>query len=70
MRTYHIKFCERKKIFFGISLAIIAIGIIFNFIFGTSLDIQFTGGAVIRPAGRSGKHCEGCQWKRRYGSYP
>ena len=48
MRTYHIKFCERKKIFFGISLAIIAIGIIFNFIFGTSLDIQFTGGAVIR----------------------
>ena len=35
MRTYHIKFCERKKIFFGIS-------------FGTSLDIQFTGGAVIR----------------------
>ena len=48
MRTYHIKFCERKKIFFGISLTIIAIGIIFNFIFGTSLDIQFTGGAVIR----------------------
>lgn len=48
MRTYHIKFCERKKIFFGISLAIITIGIIFNFIFGTSLDIQFTGGAVIR----------------------
>lgn len=48
MRTYHIKFCERKKIFFGISLAVIAIGIIFNFIFGTSLDIQFTGGAVIR----------------------
>ena len=40
MRTYHIKFCERKKIFFGISLAIIAIGIIFNFIFGTSLDIS------------------------------
>lgn len=32
----------KEKIFLGISLAIIAIGIIFNFIFGTSLDIQFT----------------------------
>ena len=48
MRTYHIKFCERKKIFFGISLDIIAIGISFDFIYGTGLVIQITGAAVIR----------------------
>lgn len=37
-----------KKIFFGISLAVIIIGIICNFIFGTTLDIQFTGGATLK----------------------
>lgn len=36
-----------KKIFFGISLCIIAIGIVCNFIFGTTLDIQFSGGATL-----------------------
>lgn len=48
MRTFHIKFCEKKKIFFGISLAVLAIGLICNIFLGTKLDIQFTGGAVIR----------------------
>ena len=48
MRTFHIKFCEKKKIFFGISLAILVIGVICNIFLGTKLDIQFTGGAVIR----------------------
>lgn len=48
MKTFHIKFCEKKKIFFGISLAVLAIGLIFNIFFGTKLDIQFTGGAVIK----------------------
>lgn len=42
-----IDFVGKKKIFFGISIAIIVIGIIFNFIFGTRLDIQFTGGATL-----------------------
>lgn len=42
-----IKFIDHKKIFFGISLAIILIGIVCNFIFGTTLDIQFKGGSVI-----------------------
>lgn len=41
-------FVGSKKIFFGISLAIIVIGIICNFIFGTTLDIQFTGGATLK----------------------
>lgn len=43
-----IDFVGKKKIFFGISIAIILIGIICNFIFGTTLDIQFTGGATLR----------------------
>lgn len=43
-----IDFIGSKKIFFGISIAIVIIGIICNFIFGTRLDIQFTGGATLR----------------------
>ena len=42
-----LNFVGRSKIFFGISIAIIVIGIICNFIFGTTLDIQFKGGAII-----------------------
>lgn len=41
-------FVGHRKIFFGISLTIIAIGIICNFIFGTQLDIQFKGGSIVR----------------------
>jgi preprotein translocase SecF subunit len=41
-------FIGSRKIFFGISLAIICIGIICNFIFGTTMDIQFTGGSMIK----------------------
>lgn len=43
-----IDFVGRKKIFFGISIAIILIGVICNLIFGTTLDIQFTGGAALK----------------------
>ncbi len=43
-----IDFIAHKKIFFGISLAVIFIGIICNFIFGTTLDIQFTGGSMVK----------------------
>lgn len=42
-----INFVGKKKIFFGISLGIIILGIIFNFVFGTRLDIQFSGGATL-----------------------
>ena len=42
-----INFIGKKKIFFGISLAIILIGIICNIIFGATLDIQFKGGTII-----------------------
>ena len=43
-----IDFVGCKKIFFGISIAIILLGIICNCIFGTTLDIQFTGGATLK----------------------
>lgn len=43
-----IDFFGKKKIFFGISIAIVVIGIICNFIFGTTLDIQFTGGSMLK----------------------
>lgn len=41
-----LNFIGKSKIFFGISLAIIAIGLICNIIFGATLDIQFKGGTV------------------------
>ena len=41
-----LNFIGKSKIFFGIALAIIAIGLICNIIFGATLDIQFKGGTV------------------------
>lgn len=42
-----LNFIGKRKIFFGISLAIIAIGLLCNLIFGARLDIQFKGGTII-----------------------
>jgi preprotein translocase SecF subunit len=42
-----MNFIGKRKIFFGISLAIICIGLICNVIFGATLDIQFKGGTII-----------------------
>lgn len=47
MKKFNIKFYENRKIYFGITIALLAIGIIFNIIFGTTLDIQFKGGAML-----------------------
>lgn len=43
-----IDFFGKRKIFFGISIGLILIGIVCNIIFGTTLDIQFTGGTMIK----------------------
>lgn len=43
-----IDFVGKKKIFFGISLSILFIGLICNVIFGAKLDIQFSGGTMIK----------------------
>ena len=42
-----LNFIGKSKIFFGISLSIIAIGLICNIIFGATLNIQFKGGTII-----------------------
>ena len=42
-----LNFIGKRKIFFGISLLIIVIGLICNVIFGATLDIQFKGGTII-----------------------
>lgn len=48
MKQHNFDFIKNKKIFFSISIGIMIIGIIFNFIFGTQFDIQFTGGAIVK----------------------
>lgn len=48
MKNFEFDFIKNRNIFFGISISIIVIGIIFNIIFGTQLDIQFTGGAIVK----------------------
>ena len=47
MNKKTIDMIGKKKIFFGISIAIFIIGIICNFMFGTTLDISFTGGSIV-----------------------
>lgn len=41
-------FCARRKLFVIISLCIMAVGVLFNVIFGTSMDVSFTGGTLMR----------------------
>ena len=48
MKNKLVRFTKFSKVFFGISLGIILIGIICNFVFGTKLDIQFRGGSYIK----------------------
>lgn len=43
-----IKFYEKRKIFFAISLLIMIVGIVSLFINGVDLSIQFKGGAIIK----------------------
>ena len=47
MSEKKLDFFGKRKIFFGISIGLIVIGIIFNCIFGVNLDIQFSGGSMI-----------------------
>ena len=42
-----LNFIGKSKVFFGISLGIIVIGLLFNVIFGARLDIQFKGGSIV-----------------------
>ncbi len=53
MKTFHIRFFDHRKIYIGISLAVTLVGVVCNVLFGTQLDIQFSGGAMLSYA------CEG-----------
>lgn len=44
----NIDFMGKRKIFYTISLSLIAIGIIISIVFGVALDNEFKGGAIIR----------------------
>ncbi len=48
MKKFNIKFYQHRKIYFGISLGLFVIGLLFNLIFGAELDIDFRGGALIQ----------------------
>ena len=48
MKKFHIHFFKNRKIYFSISLALIAIGLICNIFMGANLDIQFRGGAIVK----------------------
>ena len=41
-------FVGKRKIFGAIALGIMVLGIVLNVILGTKLDIQFTGGSIIK----------------------
>lgn len=47
MSEKKLNFFSKRKVFFGISIAIMLIGIVCNIIFGVTLDIQFSGGSMI-----------------------
>lgn len=44
----NIDFIGKRKIYYTISITLIAIGILVSVIFGVKLDIQFKGGAIIK----------------------
>ena len=48
MKKFNFDFYKNRKILFGISIGLIVIGLIFHFIRGTKMDIQFVGGAMIK----------------------
>ena len=48
-QVFHIDFIKKSKIFFGISLGIMLVCLILNiFVLPTLVDIQFTGGTIIK----------------------
>lgn len=48
MNKIKYDFYGNRKKFFGLSIALLVIGLVCNFIFGAKLDIQFAGGAMIK----------------------
>ena len=49
-KAYRFDFYKHRKTYFAISIVIMVVGIIFNILFGVKMDIQFSGGAMIKYA--------------------
>lgn len=49
-KGYRFDFYKNRKIYFGISIALMVIGVVCNLIFGVKVDIQFSGGAMVQYA--------------------
>lgn len=47
MKTKSIGFIKNRKLYFGISIGLVAITLLASLIFGVELDIQFKGGTII-----------------------
>lgn len=47
MKKWNIDFFGNRKIYFGLSLALIVLMLVGSVMFGVDLDIQFKGGALI-----------------------
>ncbi len=47
MQTAKYDFMGKRRIFFGISAAIIAVIVLCSILFGVQMDIQFRGGAML-----------------------
>lgn len=54
-KSLRIDFYGKRKLFFAISIALIAVGILCSIIMGPKLDIQFVGGAMIRYSVEGGE---------------
>ena len=61
-------FTGKSKIFMGISIAIILIGIVCNVIFGVTLDIQFTGGTILQYSYTGEVDTDAMKYPTRYNS--
>ena len=46
-KTYRFHFYQNRKIYFGISIVLLVVGILASIVVGPKLDIQFAGGSMI-----------------------
>lgn len=58
-KTFNFDFIGKRKLFFTISIVLIAFSILSTFIFGVDLDIQFKGGTIITYVYDGDLDCDG-----------
>lgn len=58
-KTFNFDFIGKRKLFFTISIVLVAFSILSTFIFGVDLDIQFKGGTIITYVYDGELDCDG-----------